>query len=120
MTPSDCIWLMVAMTSRMFTQALYQAASTELSSSRLCGNTTAKRIPKRLGNKGKEGGNWAQRETLNLERRSVGYPCATFAVSGCSNGRDGAGYWGCLWAWQGLWTRVTCCHLVGWRGSAHG
>src|ERR1017187_772038 len=53
MTPSDCIWLMVAMTSRMFTQALYQAASTELSSSRLCGNTTANRIPKRLEDKAK-------------------------------------------------------------------
>src|ERR1035441_7792554 len=34
MTPSACFWLIVAMTARMFTQGIYQAASITLSSFR--------------------------------------------------------------------------------------
>jgi uncharacterized protein YejL (UPF0352 family) len=37
----------------MFTRGAYQAASTELSSSKMCGNIAANRIPNRFKNKQK-------------------------------------------------------------------
>ena len=48
------------------------------------------------------------------------HPCATFAAGGCSIGRDGMGYWGCWRGRQGMRSRVTYCHGVGWRRQARG
>lgn len=53
LTLSACIWLIMAMTSRMFTRGIHQAASTDLSSSWMCGNTVVERIPNQLKDKRK-------------------------------------------------------------------